>query len=86
MGRFWMFSVILNVIKEMVRGKRDGLREIPIGNDPIVREGQGDDHLTMLRLALCPSYRNVFELMGSESGWVRVLDVRYHGYKPRTFL
>ena len=29
------------------------------------------------------SYRNVFELMGSQSGWVRVLDVRS---EPRTFL
>ena len=24
-------------------------------------------------------------LMGSESGWARVLDVRYRGYKRRTF-
>ena len=36
--------------------------------------------------ALCPSYRNILRYVQILARWVRVLDVRYRGYKRSTFL
>ena len=38
--------------------------------------------LFCVTIAMRPSYRNVIRYVQILGGWVRVLDVRYRGYKP----
>ena len=48
----------------------------------VIASRSGD---SVVVVALCPSYRNVLRYVQILGGWVRVLDVRYRGYKRRTF-